>query len=230
MCSINGDAQASPFLLAGDIHSGDFMSVIFLIGGIASGKSRVAEMLAAHGLTRIDLDQISRDVLAPGTRLVTDISKHFGSDLVDEHGVLDRARLAERAFASPTATEQLEALELPAIKEELVRRLTVLHASDQAVPQVVVEVPLPDRMGPLLDLADEVVCVFCPYALRRARALGRGMTEEDFTRRAARQLSDTALVDLADTIIDNSGDEQALREYVEAWYRARTASSTSTHE
>lgn len=198
------------------------MRVVYLIGGIASGKSSVARLLAERGAVRIDLDQISHDVLAPGSALLEEIAAEFGADLLDESGVLDRALLAQRAFATPEATARLEALELPAIKEELVARLDGLRALAEAPEVVVVEVPLPDRMGPLMDLADEVLGVSCPLALRRERAVGRGMTVADFDRRVARQLSDEGLRALADEQIDNTGDEAALMAQVDAWWQART--------
>lgn len=190
------------------------MKVIFLIGGIASGKSSVARELERRGAVRIDLDQVSRDVLAPGSSLVGRIADAFGPDLVDAKGTLNRRLLAQRAFASVQGTKRLEAIELPAIRDELVVRLNALKKSADAPDLVVVEVPLPDRMGEMLGLADAVVCVSCPRDLRRERAIGRGMDPADFDRRADRQLTDEQMAALADNVIDNTGDEIALQERI----------------
>lgn len=188
------------------------MKVIFLIGGIASGKSSVARELERRGAVRIDLDQVSRDVLAPGSSLVGRIADAFGPDMVDAKGTLNRRLLAQRAFASAEETERLEAIELPAIRDELTMRLDLLKKGANVPDLVVVEVPLPDRMGEMLGLADAVVCVSCPRDLRRERAIGRGMDSSDFDRRADRQLTDGQMAALADIVIDNTGDEIALKE------------------
>ena len=188
------------------------MKVIFLIGGIASGKSSVARELERRGAVRIDLDQVSRDVLAPGSSLVGRIADAFGPDLVDAKGTLNRRLLAQRAFASAEETERLEAIELPAIRDELTMRLDLLKKGANVPDLVVVEVPLPDRMGEMLGLADAVVCVSCPRDLRRERAIGRGMDSSDFDRRADRQLTDGQMAALADIVIDNTGDAIALKE------------------
>jgi len=186
------------------------VKTIFLIGGIASGKSSAARELERRGAVRIDLDQVSREVLAPGSSLLPAIAREFGADLLDEAGSLNRGLLAQRAFASAEATARLEAIELPAISDALAARLDGLETSECPPELVVVEVPLPDRMGPMLGLADVVVCVSCPIAVRRVRAIGRGMDGADFDRRAARQLTDGQMAALADIVLDNSGDEQAL--------------------
>lgn len=186
------------------------MKTIFLIGGIASGKSSVARELERRGAVRIDLDQVSREVLAPGSSLLPAIAREFGTDLLDEAGLLNRGLLARRAFVSAEATARLEAIELPAISDALAAHLDDLKASACPPELVVVEVPLPDRAGPMMGLADAVVCVSCPVDVRRVRAIGRGMDGADFDRRAARQLTDGQMAALADVVLDNSGDEQTL--------------------
>jgi dephospho-CoA kinase len=181
----------------------------------------VAALLDELGFARIDLDDLSREVLAPGSPLLADIAAAFGADVLGEGGVLDRALLAQRAFATPEATQRLEDLELPAIKELLVARLDELR-SQGTHAACVVEVPLPDRMGPLLSLADELICVSCPLELRRERAVGRGMSAEDFDRRAARQMSEDDLYAIVDVVFNNAGDEALLKEQVEAWWALRS--------
>ncbi|WP_298578697.1 dephospho-CoA kinase [uncultured Olegusella sp.] len=195
--------------------------IVFLVGGIASGKSSVAAQLERLGAIRIDLDQISREVLVPGSILLKDIAKEFGADLIQADGSLDRHKLALRAFATAEHTEALEALELPAIKKKLVEQIKRIQSAPIQAPCIVVEVPLPNKMGPLLELADEVLGVICPRELRRIRAIGRGMSEQDFDRRAARQLSDADLLVLCDTTLDNSGDQESLKEQLQKWWNER---------
>lgn len=195
--------------------------IVFLVGGIASGKSSVATQLECLGAIRIDLDQISREVLAPGSVLLKDIAKEFGADLIQTDGSLNRKKLALRAFVTAERTATLEALELPAIKKELVERIKRIQSLQKQAPCIVVEVPLPDKMGSLLELADEVLGVICPRELRRIRAIDRGMSEQDFERRVARQLSDADLRALCDTTLDNSGDQESLKEQLQKWWNER---------
>ena len=100
------------------------MYTVFLAGGIASGKSSVARALERRGAWRIDLDQVSRAVLEPGSECVAEVAEEFGEDLVDaQTGALDRGGLARRAFADADSTARLEAIELPYIRRMLVRML-----------------------------------------------------------------------------------------------------------
>ena len=197
------------------------MHTVFLAGGTASGKSSVARELERLGAWRIDLDEISRSVLAPGEPCVAEVCAAFGDDLVDEEtGELDRALLARRAFADKASAELLERIELPYIRDMLVRMLTSGICGQREPACCVVEVPLLDRMEPMLDLADEVVVVTCPLEERRARACLRGMDAADFDRRVTRQPSEEYLRAHATSVIDNVGDEAALLAGVRAWWDA----------
>ena len=193
------------------------MYEVLLAGGTASGKSTVARELERLGARRIDLDQVSRDVCAAGSEVCRRLAEAFGADVLDPRtGELDRALLARRAFSSEESTRELEAIELPAIGEELARR--VRTAGDGVV---VVEVPLLNRVEGMLDDVDEVVCVTCQLEVRRRRACGRGMGPADFDRRVAHQPNDEYLRAHADTVLDNSGDEGALVARVGAWWEER---------
>lgn len=195
------------------------MHTIFLAGGIASGKSTVARELERLGAWRIDLDEVSRAVLSPGSPCLADVASAFGDDLVDpETGELDRALLARRAFADAESAALLERIELPHITRMLVRMLEGECCAMTKPVACVVEVPLLDRVEPLLGLADEVVVVTCPLDVRRRRAEGRGMDPADFDRRVAGQPSDEYLRAHADVVLDNTGDEAALVSAVRSWW------------
>lgn len=198
------------------------MYTVFLAGGIASGKSTVAAELERLGAWRIDLDQISREVLEPGTPTTHAIAEAFGQDLLDpKTGELNRRLLATRAFATREDAALLEALELPAIRERLAEALTSSVCGAWEPACCVVEVPLLDRMVESFDLADEIVVVNLPVAKRRERAIGRGMTGEDFDVRAANQPTDEWLVEHADTVISNEGTLDELLAQVYAWWSER---------
>lgn len=196
------------------------MHTTFLAGGIASGKSTVARMLHERGAWLCDLDQVSREVLESGSPVLAQVTAEFGDDLIDpESGELDRLGLAVRAFASAEATERLEAIEMPAIRERLAQILTNSCCAATEPALAVVEVPLLDRVEDLLPLADDVLVVCAPLALRRERACGRGMDVEDFDARVARQATDDYLRAHATHVIENDGDEEALARAVDAWWQ-----------
>ncbi len=200
------------------------MRTAFLAGGIASGKSTVSRLLRERGAWVLDLDQVSREVLAPGEPLLEEIAAEFGSDVIDaSSGELSRALLAERAFATPEATERLERLELPAIRERLVQALTPSCCAATLPALTLVEVPLLDRVEDLFGLADDILVVVAPMELRRARAIGRGMAGDDFDTRVSKQPSEAYLLGHATHVFDNSGDEDGLRAQVDAWWAGRVA-------
>lgn len=201
------------------------MYTVFLAGGIASGKSTVAQTLEGLGAVRCDLDQVSREVCEPGSPVLGELARRFGADVLDPAtGELRRHVLAQRAFATAEGTRDLEAIEIPHIS----RRLAGILAQDASRqdgehPVLVVEVPLLDRVESLLHTVDEVLCVTCPLAVRRKRARGRGMDVADFDRRVAQQPSDDYLRAHADTVFDNAGSSEELVEQVRTWWQTRAA-------
>ncbi|MGI6230783.1 MAG: dephospho-CoA kinase [Tractidigestivibacter sp.] len=199
------------------------MYKVFLAGGIASGKSTVGRELERLGAWRIDLDQVSRSVLAPYSSCLDEVAAAFGSDLVDSQtGALDRGLLAKRAFCDEESTRKLEAIELPYIRDALITALD--EGCCESAPEVcLVEVPLLDRMQSMMDLADEVLLVTCPMELRRKRALERGMDLDDFERRVAKQPTDEWLRAHADTVIVNDGSRDELASQVRAWWQSRAS-------
>lgn len=200
------------------------MHIAILAGGIASGKSTVAAELERLGCRRIDLDQLSRELLGPGSPIAAELAEAFGPDLLDpKTSALDRALLARRAFATAGGAARLEAIELPAIRELLARRLGELASSERPPAVCIVEVPLLDRLGDASQLADEVVVVACPHTLRRRRALERGMSGEDFDARAANQVDDAWLRAHADTVLENDGSLEELLAQARDWLSRRGA-------
>ena len=95
---------------------------IALTGGIASGKTAVADLFAQLGIPVIDTDQIARDVVEPGQPALAQIAQSFGAEVLDASGRLDRARMRERVFSDPAQRKLLESILHPAIREELARR------------------------------------------------------------------------------------------------------------
>src|SRR5262245_33328070 len=108
-----------------------------LTGGIACGKSTVANLFAALGVTIVDTDILAREVVAPGSPLLAEITRRFGEAVLQKDGSLDRARMRERVFANPADRLWLEQLTHPAIRE-----LTDQRCESATGSYVIVAIPL----------------------------------------------------------------------------------------
>ena len=206
------------------------MHVIYLAGGIASGKSTIARTMEELGAERIDLDELSREALAPGSKILPQIRAEFGDDVINPMGGVKRELLAERAFATTERTVTLEEIELPLIDELLRARVAALAEGERAereenpdAPEkiVVVEVPLLDRMRGSFDLADEIVGVLCPVPARRARAAQRGMDPRDFDRRLHQQPTDAYVRAHCSYVFNNIRTADVFAQEVRDWWRER---------
>jgi len=189
------------------------MLMIGLTGGIGSGKSTVAELLARRGAVVIDADVIARDVVAPGQPALAKLVERFGADILQSDGSLDRPALAAKAFVDEETRHDLEAITHPAIGEEFLRR--VAAAPPDAV--VVHDVPLlTEKLRG--DNYAAVIVVEAPLDARLARLEQRGVPRDDAERRIALQASDDERRKVATWIVDNSGDLAALEARVaEVW-------------
>ena len=208
------------------------MHVIYLAGGIASGKSTVSRTMRELGAELIDLDELSREALGPGSRILPQIRAEFGDDVINPVGGVRRDLLAQRAFASTERTVTLEEIELPLIDELLRSRVAALaeqerieREKDPGAPEkvVVVEVPLLDRMRGSFDMADEIIGVVCPVPARRARAAQRGMDPRDFDRRLQQQPSDAYVRAHCSHIFNNIRTMDVFVQEVRDWWHEREA-------
>lgn len=180
------------------------MPLVALTGGIASGKSTIAQRLAEHGAVVVDADQIVRDVQQPGSPVLSEIAEAFGSDVVGPDGALDRAALGARVFGDPEAVTRLNRIVHPAVRAESARRFAEAFAADpEAV--VVYDVPLLAEAR-LNDPWELIVVAHAPADVRRQRLVElRGMSEADAEARLASQVSDDARLAIADVVIDTAG-------------------------
>lgn len=187
---------------------------IGLSGGVGSGKSTVARLLAEHGAVVIDADAVAREVVEPGTPGLQAIAARFGSSVLAD-GRLDRAALARVVFADEHARADLNAIVHPLVKRRSAELMA--QAPDDAI--VVYDVPLLVESD-LGDDFDLVVIVLADASLRLNRLEGRGMDRADAAARMAAQASDEQRRAAADEIVENNGSEDDLREAVDAlWDR-----------
>jgi dephospho-CoA kinase len=187
--------------------------VVAVTGGIGSGKSTVAGLLAARGAAVVDADKIARQVVAPGGPSYRSVVEHFGPAVVAADGTLDRAALAARVFADPAELAVLNAVTHPAIGGTLLTRLADLSRSRQPV---VLDIPLlTNATRELYGLAG-VVVVDAPVEVAVRRLVEqRGLTEADAVARVRAQISREERIRLADVVIDNSGSRDSLAAAVE---------------
>lgn len=184
---------------------------IGLTGGIASGKSVVANLFAARGITVIDTDQIAREIVAPGQPALARVVAAFGSDVLDASGGLDRRRLRASVFADPAGRRQLEAILHPLILDEMARRSAVAPG-----PYQVLVIPLLAETGHT-EYVDRVLVVDCPVKDQVARLLARDAENESQARAMiAAQATREQRLALADDVIVNDGDVDGLEAAVDA--------------
>lgn len=189
------------------------MKKIGLTGGIGSGKSTVAKLLAEAGFKVVDADQIAREIMEPGSPVLDDVADAFGADVIREDGTLDRGKLAGRAFVDKRATEKLNSITHPAIRAESERRFADAEADGE--PAVVYDMPLLVDIGMHRDM--DLTVVVDVDADERVRRLvsSRGLDEADARARIAQQIDDATRKAAADVIIDNNGAIDALRPQVD---------------
>ena len=192
---------------------------IALTGGIGSGKSTVARLLQARGAVVIDADAIAREVVEPGQPALEEICEAFGDEVIDADGRLRRSRLAEIAFADPDALARLNAITHPRIAA----RSADLLAAAPAEAVVVYDMPLLVEQGPAaLAGWDAIVVVDASDDVRLSRLMARGVDRADAVRRMAAQASREERAAVADHVIENSADPQALESAVDALWRELT--------
>lgn len=200
------------------------MLVIGLTGGIGSGKSTVATLLAERGATVIDVDALGREVIAPGGRAEGQVIVEFGPEITDAEGHIDRAGLARVVFGQPEALTRLTAISHPAINAELADRLDAVRGDEGSAESVVV-LDMAILVESTLGRGDpehsytKVVVVEAPPDLRVRRAVARGMEADDVRARIASQATDDQRRAVADAVITNDGDLATLAERVDELWR-----------
>jgi dephospho-CoA kinase len=184
-----------------------------LTGGIGSGKSTVASALKARGAVIIDADGISREIVEPGGPAYQPIVEHFGAGVVGPDGRLNRPALAALVFADPEQLAVLNGLTHPLIRDGILERAAPYAETGDVV---VVDHPLLNADDVARFALASVIVVDTPEEVAVARLVAhRGFSEADARARIAAQVSRQERRQLASFVVDNSGDEEALRAQVD---------------
>lgn len=187
-----------------------------LTGGIGAGKSTVAALLEAHGAVVTSADEISRDVVSPGSDGLAAVVAEFGDGVLTSDGTLDRRALGSLVFADDLSRARLEEILLPLIAAEAWARMEMVPAGRVAV----YDVPLLVE-GQMQDLFDLVVVVEADLELRLKRLAERGMGREEALARMSSQATDDERRAVADIVLSNFGSIDQLSADVDRLWSTR---------
>lgn len=190
---------------------------IGLTGGIATGKSTVSAMLVERGANLIDADQIAREVVLPGSPVLSEVAERFGQAVLLETGELNRKKLGEIIFNDGQARHDLGAILHPPIRSIMMERM-LAYEQDEPHRLVVVDVPLLFE-SELEHLFSSVMLVYVPEATQLSRLMERDkLDREQALARLASQMSIEDKRERADIIIDNSGTLQHTEAQIDQFW------------
>ncbi|MBU8701043.1 dephospho-CoA kinase [Bacillus paralicheniformis] len=193
--------------------------VIGLTGGIASGKSTVAQMFQQCGITVVDADVIAKEAVEQGMPAYHKIAETFGQGVLLETGGIDRRKLGEIVFTNEEKRMQLNAIVHPEVRKMMIKqRDEAIRAGERFV---VLDIPLLYESG-LEHLTDKVIVVWVPMELQLERLMKRNrLTEDEALNRIHAQHSLDEKKKKADAVIDNSGSlkdtEAQLHQLLDTW-------------
>jgi dephospho-CoA kinase len=185
---------------------------IALTGGIATGKSSVANRLREAGVPMVDADVLAREVVTPGSPALAAIRKRFGPDAVRRDGTMDRIRVGQIVFKDKRARLDLEAIIHPAVIKAINEFFTALP---KRTPFAIADIPLVFETGREKDF-DAIIVVACPREMQLQRLMERNkLSKEDAEKRLAAQLPIDQKVKKATYLINNVGTFDELNAQVD---------------
>ncbi len=188
--------------------------IVGLTGGIGSGKTTVANLFAAEGITLVDADIVAREVVAPGSTGLEAIVTHFGAEILTPEGELDRAKLRQRIFSHPKEREWLNQLLHPMIRQEMLAQVEKATSA-----YVIMVVPLLFENG-LDRLVNRTLVVDISPELQINRTVKRDNVDASQVNNIiSSQCSRSEKLARADDIIDNQGEISSLKREVQALHQ-----------
>jgi dephospho-CoA kinase len=185
--------------------------IVGLTGGIGSGKSTVAEAFVALGASLVDTDAIAHELTGPQGAAMPALRAAFGPSISAANGALDRAAMRQLVFSNPAEKSRLETILHP-----LIRQIAAERCQTAGTPYVILAVPLLFESGNYRTRCTRIAVVDCPESVQIARVMQRNaLSAEEVRRIMQTQASRTDRLGIADDVIENGGDRQALRQQVE---------------
>lgn len=194
--------------------------IIGLTGGIASGKSTIANMLVERGALLVDADQVAREVVLPGEPALEAIASAFGQAVLEADLSLNRKSLGEIVFRDKEKLKQLEAITHPAIRTRMQERI---HTYAEQFPErlIVADVPLLYETEQQ-HLYEGIMVVYVPAEVQILRLMKRNaMSEEEAARRVKLQMDIERKKELADWVIDNSGTVADTERQIDKFWKSQ---------
>lgn len=190
------------------------MLTIGLTGGIGSGKSTVAKLFSELGIPVYDTDDIARKLTEPGQIALTEIKSVFGASYFDEHGKMDRKKLASLIFNDVKAKKQLESILHPHIRKDLLDLINNCTA-----PYCVAVIPLLIETN-WKNIVDRILVVYTTEENQIYRVIHRDDASENLVKSIIKSQVDTSTrLNAADDIVENNGSIEDLRLKVLALHR-----------
>ena len=189
-----------------------------MTGGIASGKSLVADGFARLGVPVVDTDIVARQVVEPGAPALREIVAAFGEAVVDDTGGLDRRALREIVFSDDASRKRLESILHPVIRDETFRQ-----AEAAVGPYVIIVVPLLFE-SPMKEAMDRILVVDCSEETQLKRLMSRDNESAEQARRImATQATRKERLSIADDVIVNDRTPAVAREAITALHESYLA-------
>ena len=193
---------------------------VALTGGMATGKTSVAEMFAKRGARVLHADEVAHQLIAPGQPLYDEVVKRFGSDIVQADGIISRPRLAEKAFGGGRNQELNRVLHPAVIAKQEQWMAEMAQQDSNGVMMIEAALIFEARVNRRFD---KIVVVSCAPEQRAGRFATRGnmpleQAQKEVERRMAAQMPEAEKIKAADYVVDNSGTLAATEAQVDKIY------------
>lgn len=194
--------------------------IVGLTGGIGSGKSTVARYFRDYGVPVINTDDIAKQLLEPNQPLLKEVVKHFGKQILQNNGSLNREKLRTLVFESTDERHWLEALLHPRIKEKVLESANAENfKNEKKIPYLIVEIPLLIEAH-FEDMVDRILVVDCPSNLQIKRIQQRDATPVNIIQQIIKaQVDRNTRLQKANDVIENINGLETLKNKITALHQ-----------